>query len=523
MPALLRYPGVYIEETPSNIRTIAGVPTSVVAFIGRTALGPVDEPTVISNLSDFERRFGALHTDYPLSYAVRDFYLNGGGTAVILRLYKPTGKAAGKATLKPTGIDLAAATPGTWANGLRVRIDTAVSEDVAKRLGLTKADLFNLTVRDTRTGVEERFLNLTGKESARRADHVLAAESTLLRVTTALPANSIPTAHQDPDPTKTVWTDDKASTPVADVGIDSAALTASGDFVGSAGQKTGLYALKKIDIFNLLCIPPDTRGGDVPTAVLTEAAAFCAEQRAVLIVDPPTAWKDPGTINTDALGVTGPAARNAAVYFPRVIAADPLRGGQLDSFAPCGMVAGVIARTDVRRGVWKAPAGTDASLVGAAGLTVGLTDDENGLLNPQGINALRQFPVIGRVVWGARTLRGADILADEYKYLPVRRLALHIEESLYRGTQWVVFEPNDEPLWSRIRLNVGAFLNTLFRQGAFLGRTPGEAYFVKCDKETTPQGDIDRGVVNVVVGFAPLKPAEFVVIKIQQMTGQVQA
>jgi phage tail sheath protein FI len=199
-----------------------------------------------------------------------------------------------------------------------------------------------------------------------------------------------------------------------------------------------------------------------------------------------------------------------------------LRDQQLDTFVPCGLIAGVMARTDTQRGVWKAPAGQDAALNGVQGLQVNLTDNENGLLNPLGINCLRSFPVIGRVVWGARTLRGADQLADEYKYVPVRRTALFIEESLYRGTQWVVFEPNDEPLWAQIRLNVGAFMQNLFRQGAFQGKTPREAYLVKCDKETTTQNDINLGVVNILVGFAPLKPAEFVIIKIQQLAGQIE-
>jgi phage tail sheath protein FI len=180
-----------------------------------------------------------------------------------------------------------------------------------------------------------------------------------------------------------------------------------------------------------------------------------------------------------------------------------------------------MARTDTARGVWKAPAGLDAALNGIQGLQVNLTDAENGMLNPLGINCLRDFKINGRVVWGARTLRGADQLADEYKYIPVRRTALYIEESLYRGTQWVVFEPNDEPLWAQIRLNVGAFMHDLFRQGAFQGQTPKDAYFVKCDKETTTQNDINLGIVNIVVGFAPLKPAEFVIIKIQQITGQI--
>jgi phage tail sheath protein FI len=181
-----------------------------------------------------------------------------------------------------------------------------------------------------------------------------------------------------------------------------------------------------------------------------------------------------------------------------------------------------MARTDAQRGVWKAPAGLDATLVGVPGLSVTLTDAENGELNPLGINCLRTRPAAGRVVWGARTLQGADRLASEWKYVPVRRTALFIEESLYRGTQWVVFEPNDEPLWAQIRLNVGAFMHNLFRQGAFQGTTPREAYLVKCDKETTTQNDINLGIVNILVGFAPLKPAEFVILKIQQLAGQIE-
>src|SRR6202011_4877643 len=174
-------------------------------------------------------------------------------------------------------------------------------------------------------------------------------------------------------------------------------------------------------------------------------------------------------------------------------------------------------------GVWKAPAGLDAALSGITKLADKLTNDENGVLNQLGINCLRNFPVYGNVVWGARTLRAADQVADEYKYVPVRRLALYIEESLYRGTQWVVFEPNDEPLWAQIRLNVGAFMQGLFRKGAFQGTTPRQAYFVKCDSETTTSTDQNLGIVNILVGFAPLKPAEFVIIQIQQMAGQTAA
>ena len=249
----------------------------------------------------------------------------------------------------------------------------------------------------------------------------------------------------------------------------------------------------------------------------------------MLIVDPDPAWAHvdrPGDRQRDrrpqrSRTSSAPAARNAALYFPCVREVDPLRDSRVDTFVPSGIIAGIMARTDVSRGVWKAPAGLDAALNGVQDLQVNLNDLENGQLNPLGINCLRSFGVNGRIVWGARTLRGADESADEYKYLPVRRLALFLEESLYRGTQWVVFEPNDEPLWAQIRLNVGAFMQGLFRQGAFQGATPRDAYFVKCDSQTTTQNDINLGIVNIIVGFAPLKPAEFVVIQIQQMAGQI--
>jgi phage tail sheath protein FI len=249
---------------------------------------------------------------------------------------------------------------------------------------------------------------------------------------------------------------------------------------------------------------------------------FCRKRRAFLIAD--TAEADDfddlkGGLNAS---LTGNDAINAALYFPRVIAPDPLQENRPAEFPACGFVAGLYARTDASRGVWKAPAGTEASLTGVIGVKFPLTNDENGVLNPQAINCIRTFPVYGTVIWGARTLQGNDERGSEWKYVPIRRTALFIEESLFRALKWVVFEPNDEPLWAQIRLNVGAFMHDLFRQGAFQGRTPRDAYFVKCDSETTTQSDINRGIVNIVVGFAPLKPAEFVIVKIQQIAGQIE-
>jgi uncharacterized protein len=584
MPAFLSYPGVYIEEVPSGVRTITGVATSITAFLGRTRFGPINEPVLVNSFADFERQFGGLGVAYPLSYSVRDFYLNGGSQALIVRVYRdPATPADRTSSFTLDTLTLEAASPGAWGKGLRASIDVEVPAEMRTRLGLSATDpLFNLTVRHGESS--ERFLNLTVSDNARRIDRVLKDESGLVRwkgdwpstapgmaatlaaktsfdaLNAALQASppnqaAIDAARAD-YATKLADLDDavtKAEKKLAkalaanpqvpgDITTAQTELTAAtaamkGDngqpldqaaFEGSRDDKRGLFALEKADLFNLLCIPPDDRGGDVPPAVYQTAMAYCAERRAMLLVDSPAAWganKETAAAKAKAglpaLGLSGLAARNAALYFPRVLQADPLRNGQIDTFVGCGIVAGVMASTDTVRGVWKAPAGLDAALNGVQGLSVTLNDDENGMLNPLGINCLRAFPVHGRVVWGARTLRGADQLADEYKYVPVRRTALFIEESLYRGTQWVVFEPNDEPLWAQIRLNIGAFMQNLFRQGAFQGKTPREAYFVKCDKETTTQTDINLGIVNIVVGFAPLKPAEFVVIKIQQIAGEI--
>ncbi|MED5811313.1 phage tail sheath subtilisin-like domain-containing protein [Mycolicibacterium sp. 050232] len=315
------------------------------------------------------------------------------------------------------------------------------------------------------------------------------------------------------------FTNGGADAIVVRLGGDDRPLTEP-DYVGPGFQdaQKGIYALDKADLFTVLCLPPPTPDGDLPGNVWAAALTYCVRRRAMLLVDPPAA----ATVTTVAHwpadhGLTGDAGRNGAIYFPRIRRPDPLRNSAVGDFAACGAVAGTIARTDADRGVWKAPA--NAALAGVAGLTVALDDRQNGTLNASGVNCLRTFPGMGPVVWGARTLRGADEMADEFKYLPVRRLALYIEESVYRGTQWVVFEPNDERLWAQIRLTVGAFMHDLYRQGAFQGPTGRDAYFVSCGRDTMTQDDIDHGLVNITVAFAPLRPSEFVMISIQQRAG----
>ena len=537
MPVQLSYPGVYVEEVPSGVRTITGVATSITAFVGRAARGTTQGPVTVTSFGDFERAFGGLWKDSALGFAVRDFFLNGGATAVIVRLYRADGAKPAKAAVSlgsgAAKLTLQAAEEGTWANSLRARVDTRTRPFDAT-LGETATSLFNLYVRDGTTGVVEEHRNVVvaPPDHPRLVSKVLLNESRLVTAT-AVGTNPPPASGDVVDEGKTIWDDNAAATNAkvtgaADTASDGVALT-DAEFTGPGREaaKTGLFALEKADLFNLLVIPPYKSDGSVDPAVVTAADTYCQRRRAMQIVDPLPAWTTVGAVTaafgTGFGGLLGTNSKNAAVFFPRLRQPNPLMDNQVETFSPAGAVAGVMARTDATRGVWKAPAGLDATLNGVPELSVPLTDGEIGQLNPIGVNCLRAMPAAGRVVWGARTMQGADLLASEWKYIPVRRTALVLEESLFRGTQWVVFEPNDEPLWAQIRLSLGTFMNNLFRQGAFQGSTPREAYFVKCDRETTTQADIDLGIVNIHVGFAPLKPAEFVVIRLQQMAGQTAA
>ncbi|WP_058043009.1 phage tail sheath family protein [Streptomyces roseifaciens] len=555
MPVKVSYPGVYIDEVKGSVRTITGVPTSIAAFVGWAPRGPVDGPVHITSWADYEQQFGGLHKDSAMSYAVEQFYRNGGAEAEIVRvvpsqepLRLPVGKKkSGRPMLAPIG-------PGAWAKSLRARVEAVREEGDETK---TVEGVYNLTIRDIARDVEEKYLNVSvDADSPRSLRRVLTGSQLVTWVEdgTAPPdmnetvgeGNQLGDEETPDEPDEgsadegeggerparppRAGGEDKRFTKIDNVPDDKP--PAAEDYLGSELAKSGLYQLLKTDIFNILCLPDVTvnTGLKPPERkkLLTEAADLCVKRRAILLVDPPDEWTAKNTADDvvkearKELPLRGDDARNAAVYFPRILASDSRRDGLVRDFPPCGVMAGVMARTDAQRGVWKAPAGTDASLNGVQGLEMPLTDLENGRLNPLGVNCLRELPAVGPVAWGARTMRGNDQLTDEWKYLPVRRLALFVEESLFRGTQWVVFEPNDEPLWASIRLNIGAFMNSLFREGAFQGRTPAEAYLVKCDRENNPQNDIDRGIVNIQVGFAPLKPAEFVIIHIQQLAGQVQ-
>ncbi|MFG2126253.1 phage tail sheath C-terminal domain-containing protein [Streptomyces sp. NPDC048751] len=488
MATQFSYPGVYIEEIESPVRPIAGAETSVTAFVGLTLTGE-QTPTTVESWPDYEDRFGGLWSGSDLSYAVYQFFLNGGSKAIVVRV---GGTPAHSEVDLDNGVKLRARAAGSAGNALKA--------DVTHDPDRTTA--YTLKITDGRT-TETFLVSIDPQLASRRLDRALATSQLVEPV---LPQSF----DRRPDATR-----NKAFSQVQDTTLDPADVL------------TGLAALADVDIFNLLVVPAqlvkpaqgeddrDTRWAPVVDA----AARLCVERRAVLLLDPPFAWASPDKAREGAQAgppVGGVTGRNATVFFPELVISDPL-GGPDRRVGPAGTVAGVIARTDTRRGFWKAPAGIDdGGLLGVRSLAHRLTDAQNGALNKLGVNCLRTFPVYGNVVWGTRTCRGAEALGDPWRYLPVRRVALHIEESLFIGTKWVVFEPNDEPLWSAIRLNVGAFMNRLFRQGAFQGRTPKEAYFVRCDATNNLQDDIDRGIVTIDVGFQPLAPVEFVLIRIQQ-------
>jgi phage tail sheath protein FI len=528
MPTTFTYPGLYIEELPSGVHPIAGASTSDTAFVDAFSRGPVETPTRVTSFADFERTFGGLDAQSEASYALLQYYLNGGRNAWVVRI--DIGNPGTASITLPSSstspatpaLDVLAANPGAWGNRLEVAAVATVPTDPNR---------FNLFVRETTTVNGKKTVVTTevhrglsfNLADARYALAVVNETSQLVQLDEPngslgqLPALVTPNASGEPP--------DSAFQALAG-GSDAALVDSSGVITGlSTAVLDAMRTLDRIDpfIFNLLCLPISSlfTSETDRLALLAGAETYCESKRAFLLVDPPPNVVTASGAQTWLAGLGGLPSPNAALYFPRLTIPDPLNGNRARDVGPSGTMAGVFARIDGARGVWKAPAGTEASLRGA-GIAVPLTDDDSGALNPLGINALRDLAVFGPVAWGARTLFGADQRASEWKYVPVRRTALFIEDSLLAGLKWVVFEPNDETLWSQIRLNVGAFMQGLFRQGAFQGSTPREAYLVRCDATTTTQADIDRGVVNILVGFAPLKPAEFVLIQIQQLAGQTQ-
>lgn len=500
MPVQPTYPGIYIEELPATERTISAAPTSITVFIGYShpfKTVRFGEAVRIQSFAEYERAFGGMFrlkedANYDLPTAVQQFFLNGGADAYVVGI-KP--RYFDNDT--PVDITGATATVGNVTFVAREPSSDSLKVEVSVsnvRKTTSDDDTADITVAyGTRA---ETFRGVT----ASNVKSEINARSSLVEV-------------EDPVPESFSNDVGKALTPqLIDAEWDGFSRTDFTEVFADEGS------LDKVEVFNLLVIP-----GVGDTEVRSRAVAFCERKRAFFIMDPPRDATAESIIYPAILDSL-PRSPNSAVYFPYLRAVHPITQ-QEEDLPPSGVVAGVFARTDNDRGVWKAPAGLETTLRGVRGVRADgrMTDQRAGVLNEEAVNAIRTFSGVGTVVFGARTLAATNPAFGQWKYVPVRRMALFIEQTLQRNLGWVIFEPNDEPLWVTIRTSIEAFMLSLFRQGAFQGTTPSQAFLVKCDATTTTQQDINNGRVNILVGFCPLKPAEFVIVKIAQLAGQAQA
>lgn len=541
MPELL-HPGVYVQEIASGVRPIEGVSTSTAAFIGVADKGPVPStllptgqmarPVMVTSFTDYLRQFGGFRTDSFLTYAVQAFFMNGGRRLYIVRVAAPDAlRARFPASASPPSpppptspLTMEALTEGAWGDRISVRILDSSDLD---------ANNFKLVVYyggdpvetyDRITFLDSPTLAESATNQAEYGRTVINSRSEYIAITADIGSRPANTPANSP---LTLAGGSDGSGAVNYIGLPAMDNTKTG---------SGLYALDKITDVNLIAIP-----GQGDPATVDRGIGYCKNERPLqdcffigdmgaLDVDAarredatPTVTtlqqaRDFATTGLSGVQIDKSADDYGAIYFPWVWAADPIGSGRNPRILlpPSGFLAGLYARIDNSRGVFKAPAGTEAGVAGALAPHTLIDDSEQDQLNPISVNVVRAIPGSGLVVWGTRTL-GSN---PEWRYIPVRRMAIFLRVSIYYGIQWAVFEPNDEPLWASLRLNIRSFMLTQFRAGAFQGQKPDDAFFVKCDSSTTTQQDIDLGIVNILVGFAPLKPAEFVVLKLQQKVNQ---
>jgi uncharacterized protein len=525
MPVNPTYPGIYLEELPSSDRTITAAPTSITVFVGYThpfKTKNFNEAVRIFDFTEYQREFGGFYASglfqQNVAYAVNQFFLNGGSDAYVIGLkakYQGSGIAETdpkKITPSPTSISGIVFTPIEPTDQIPVKV-------TINNLQNSPADTADITITYNTQVETFRGVKVTGSPTdAAFIDKRINGVSALVTVKPSAANYTTPLAVAN-------------QVEVTNFPTGVATTFDVGDFTKVFQDDS---SLDKVPIFNLLVIP-----GVSSNSIWSTALAFCERKQAFVILDPPAdAAADPKAAEVigggslplmEALMLNDsvvPKSKNGAIYFPYLKSTDILTGDRRD-LPPSGYVAGIYARTDLNRGVWKAPAGLETTILNTTGVVERgrMTDLRQGTLNPIGVNCLRSFPGIGTVVYGARTLVGSDTNTafQQSKYVPVRRMTLFIKQTLYRNLGWVVFEPNDEPLWVAIRTSIESFMLSLFNQGAFQGSTPSQAFQVKCDKSTTTQQDINNGIVNIIVAFAPLKPAEFVIVKIAQLAGQVQS
>jgi hypothetical protein len=500
-----------MEEVSSGSKPIEGVGTAVAAFVGFAEKGPVNEPMLVTNWTQFSQTFGGFIDGGYLAHAVYGYFANGGGTAYIVRIGGGNADAGGngQAQLPAARAELPAATRGGKPLMLRAA-DNAPGDPITvdvQDASEPAEDTFKLVVRQGEK--EEVFDNVTTKRGPANVQTVLK-QSTLIALEeeTKNAALAVPRKGQVTLPGQAPDAGN-ATVPVE---------IRAGDYVGDAGERTGFAGLEAIDDVTMLAVPDlmmahqngalDDEGLKAVQAAMIAHCELMSDR--VAILDTPPDMR-PQQVKDWRMNVVGHDSKYASVYWPWIKVMDPNSGKPI-FMPPSGHVAGIWARNDDTRGVHKAPA--NETIRGVIDLQCGITRGEHDQLNPIGVNCIRAFPGQGIRIWGARTLSSDP----EWRYLNVRRLFNYVEKSILNGTNWVVFEPNDEFLWSSVERTISMFLRRVWRSGALFGRTPEQAFYVKCDAENNPEENRDAGILTVDVGIAPVKPAEFVVFRLSQFS-----
>ncbi len=507
MPTYLS-PGVYVEEMEAGSAPIEGVGTAVAAFVGIAEKGPVNEPTLVTNWSQFTQTFGEFIEGSYLAHSVYGYFLNGGGACYVVRIGQngngsdvPTAVAeltAGSGAKASPSLKVEAIEGGPAGNDISVEIaDSGDGDDKPD-------DAFKIIVKKAGKKVEE-FDKVTTKKGPRNVVQVVNATSQLIRIAEASRGQ--------------VAVPNKGTVELSGGALPEPTPLAPDDYVGDSADRTGFGGLEAIDPITMVCVPDLMAAYQQGMLELEQVQAVQLAMIAhcelmgdrVAILDPPPGL-NAQQIREWRVDKAGYDSKYAALYWPWIKVMDPATGENIH-IPPSGYIAGIWGRNDDTRGVHKAPA--NEVVRGAVSLELQITKSEHDLLNPEGINCIRAFPGRGVRVWGARTLSSDPA----WRYLNVRRLFNYLEESILNGTQWAVFEPNDHALWAKIRRSISAFLVNEWRKGALFGLTPQEAFYVKCDEETNPAEAIDAGMVTCEIGIAPVKPAEFVVFRLSQYSG----
>jgi len=493
-----RLTGIDVHEEPGAEQSIARAPTGIAAFVGRTLRGPLNRPVLVRSFADFERSFGGLWQPSTLSYAVDQFFESGGELALIVRVANGARPCSLSLSCPEGSLELVAIAPGT-----REFLRAAVDYD---GIGENEQDRFNLVLQRVRSPGSEHiedqeiYRRLSIHPASSRFAGSALAESQLVRVAGAIPGSR-------PEPTFAFSGRTRAAYVNSNPDGDDGGPLTDYDVIGSAAQGTGLFALGSVEHFNFLCIPPLARDQDVGPSTLLVANRYCRDRRAILVIDPPSSWDAP------AAAVAGmqewPLASDSAVmYFPRMLGYDKLRG-RFESFATCGVVAGMLGRSGSRLPIWSPPHPGEAILRPGMRPMCAVGDADRDRLATLGVNALAaaRTPAGERIA--ARTLAGPGASAPDWRQLGRRRLALLILTSIERGSRWTLFEPNGPALWQKVTTQVRAFLASLEEDGAFEERAADDRWFVVCDARINREYERDRGIVNLLFGFAAGRPGQF--------------